>query len=88
VDGQYPGQFDLQHVVAAHEFGHILGIEHIDKAGHTGDAEYGDTWEEASDIMGLRMTVTAHKLTPWIKAGKAGKEVGMPAGGSWTVVDP
>ena len=82
-------QFDFQHVVSAHEFGHILGIEHIDKAGHTGDAEYGDTWEEASDIMGWGMTLTAHDMTPWIKAGKAyGKEVGLPGGGSWTVVDP
>jgi hypothetical protein len=40
---------------------------------------YGDTWEEANDIMGSGMTVTAHDVTPWIKAGKAyGKEVGMP----------
>ena len=84
-----PQQFDFQHIVAAHEFGHILGIEHIDKPGHTGDAEYGDTWEEANDIMGWGMTVTAHDMTPWIKAGKAyGREVGMPGGGTWTVVDP
>lgn len=83
-----PQQFDFQHVVAAHEFGHMIGIEHIDKAGHTGDAEYGDTWEEANDIMGWGMTVTAHDMQPWIAAAKAyGKEQGMPGGGTWTVVD-
>ena len=82
-------QFDFQHVVAAHEFGHMIGIEHIDKAGHEGDAEYGDTWEEANDIMGWGMTVTAHDMKPWIAAGKAyGRETGMPDGGTWTVVDP
>ena len=81
-------EFDFQHIVAAHEFGHMLGIEHIDKAGHKGDDEYGDTWEEANDIMGWGMTVTAHDMKPWIAAGKAyGKEVGMPGGGTWTVVD-
>jgi hypothetical protein len=84
-----PQQFEFQHVVAAHEFGHMLGIEHIDKPGHTGDAEYGDTWEEASDIMGWGMTVTAHDMKPWIAAAKAyGTEMGMPGGGTWTVVDP
>lgn len=84
-----PQQFEFQHVVAAHEFGHLLGIEHIDKPGHTGDAEYGDTWEEASDIMGWGMTVTAHDMKPWIQAATAyGTEMGMPGGGTWTVVDP
>ena len=84
-----PREFEFQHVVAAHEFGHLIGIEHIDKAGHVGDAEYGDTWEEASDIMGWGMTVTAHDMKPWIQAAKAyGKEMGMPDGGTWTVVDP
>jgi hypothetical protein len=84
-----PQQFEFQHVVAAHEFGHVIGIQHIDKPGHTGDAEYGDTWEEASDIMGWGMTVTAHDMTPWIEAAKAyGTEMGMPGGGTWTVVDP
>jgi hypothetical protein len=84
-----PQQFEFQHVVAAHEFGHLIGIQHIDKPGHTGDAEYGDTWEEASDIMGWGMTVTAHDMKPWIEAAKAyGKEMGMPGGGTWTVVDP
>jgi hypothetical protein len=84
-----PQQFEFQHVVAAHEFGHILGIEHIDKPGQTGDAEYADTWEEASDIMGWGMTVTAHVMKPWIAAAKAyGTEMGMPGGGTWTVVDP
>jgi hypothetical protein len=83
-----PQQFEFQHVVAAHEFGHLIGIEHIDKPGHTGDAEYGDTWEEASDIMGWGMTVTAHDMKPWIEAGKAyGKEMGMPDGGTWKVSD-
>jgi hypothetical protein len=84
-----PQQFEFQHVVAAHEFGHVIGIEHIDKPGHTGDAEYGDTWEEASDIMGWGMTVTAHDMKPWIRAATLyGKEMGMPGGGTWTVVDP
>jgi hypothetical protein len=84
-----PQQFEFQHVVAAHEFGHVIGIEHIDKPGHVGDAEYGDTWEEASDIMGWGMTVTAHDMKPWIEAATVyGKEMGMPGGGTWTVVDP
>ena len=84
-----PQQFEFQHVVAAHEFGHMIGIEHIDKPGHAGDAEYGDTWEEASDIMGWGMTVTAHDMKPWIDVAKTyGKEMGMPGGGTWTVVDP
>jgi hypothetical protein len=84
-----PQEFEFQHVVAAHEFGHLIGIEHIDKPGHTGDAEYGDTWEEASDIMGWGMTVTAHDMKPWIEAATVyGKEMGMPGGGTWTVVDP
>jgi hypothetical protein len=84
-----PQQFAFQHVVAAHEFGHMIGIEHIDRPGHSGDAEYGDTWEEANDIMGWGMTVTAHDMKPWIKAATAyGKEMGMPGGGTWTVVDP
>ena len=65
-----PQQFEFQHVVAAHEFGHMIGIEHIDKPGHSGDAEYGDTWEEASDIMGWGMTVTAHDMKPWIEAAR------------------
>jgi hypothetical protein len=83
-----PQQFEFQHVVAAHEFGHMIGIEHIDKAGHVGDAEYSDTWEEANDIMGWGMTVTAHDMKPWIDAARAyGKEIGMPGGGTWTVVD-
>lgn len=54
----------------AASFGHVPGSERIDKAGHTGDAEYGDTLGEVRDLMGWGMTVTAHDMKPWIPAGR------------------
>ena len=39
-------EFEIEHIVAAHEFGHLIGLQHIDKEhAHSGNQldEYGDT---------------------------------------------
>ena len=84
-------EIPFAHVVAAHEFGHMIGVHHInvDKATKH-EEEYGVDYVQASDIMGHGTGVSKADYAPWLKIAKAyGAEAG--AGGacnSWTLVEP
>jgi hypothetical protein len=48
-----------------HEFGHTLGLEHVNGAGND-DANYGVTLDQRDDLMGMGDHVTAREARPWI----------------------
>jgi hypothetical protein len=85
---------------SAHEFGHLLGLDHINQKAPlrkkesgewTDEDKYGVTPEQAADIMGRGSVVSARNMTPFIKiAEEYGKEVaaGRPEWNQWTAVNP
>jgi hypothetical protein len=48
-----------------HEFGHTLGLDHVNGAGND-DANYGITLEQREDVMGMGDHATARAARPWI----------------------
>jgi len=48
-----------------HEFGHTLGLQHVNGAGND-DANYGVTLEQREDVMGMGDHATARAARPWI----------------------
>jgi hypothetical protein len=68
--GQLPKEsdkHDFQQVVAAHEFGHMVDVRHINEGGK-GDP-YGSTYEQANDIMGYGNAVSRVDCKPWFEIG-------------------
>ena len=49
---------------ALHEFGHTLGLWHVNGRGNN-DAAYGVTLEELTDLMGVGDHLTARHASPW-----------------------
>lgn len=47
-----------------HEFGHTLGLGHVNGAGNS-DANYGTTLEQRDDMMGMGDHLTARHASPW-----------------------
>ena len=48
-----------------HEFGHTLGLQHVNGAGNN-DSNYGVTLEQREDVMGMGDHATARAARPWI----------------------
>jgi hypothetical protein len=47
-----------------HEFGHTLGLDHVNGAGNS-DANYGVTLDQREDLMGLGDHLSAREAQPW-----------------------
>jgi rhodanese-related sulfurtransferase len=47
-----------------HEFGHTLGLDHVNGAGNS-DANYGLTLDQREDLMGLGDHLSAREAQPW-----------------------
>jgi hypothetical protein len=83
---------------SAHEFGHLLGLDHINEKAPlrkkpdgqwTDEDKYGVTPEQAADIMGRGNMVSPRNMKPFIKiAEEYGKEVApsRPERNVWSVV--
>lgn len=48
-----------------HEFGHTLGLDHVNGAGNS-DANYGITLDQREDLMGMGDHVTGREAQPWV----------------------
>jgi hypothetical protein len=82
-------EIPFTHVVAAHEFGHMIGVHHINEDLKAGTDEYGGTYVQAMDVMGYGKTVSAKDLEPWIEIGKAYAAERAPGRTiTWSVTDP
>jgi hypothetical protein len=85
---------------SAHEFGHLLGLGHVNEKAPlrkkpsgewTDEDKYGVTPEQAADIMGRGNMVGPQNMGPFIRiAEEYGKEVApsKPEWNKWTVVPP
>ena len=51
--------------VILHEFGHTLGLNHVNGAGNN-DANYGITLEQREDLMGMGDHAGPREAQPWI----------------------
>ncbi len=49
---------------ALHEFGHTLGLDHVNGSGNNG-AAYGVSLEQREDLMGMGVHMTARHAQPW-----------------------
>lgn len=73
---------------AAHEFGHLLGLEHIQCPGSE-DRCYGVTPENANDIMGLGSVVSQRDYAPFLEIAKRyGKDTLPRDCSTWKLVSP
>lgn len=72
--GQLPKESDKSpflQVVAAHEFGHLINLRHINEDLKSGPDEYGGTYEQANDVMGYGSAVSRRDYEPWLRIGEA-----------------
>jgi hypothetical protein len=49
-----------------HEFGHTLGLDHVNGPGNSG-ANYGTTLQQREDLMGMGDHATGREAQPWIR---------------------
>jgi hypothetical protein len=73
---------------SAHEFGHLLGLDHIHHRG-SDDNAYGVTPEQSMDIMGRGGVVSPRDMEPFLQIAKRyGRDVAPePKWNQWSVVD-
>ena len=73
---------------SAHEFGHLLGLDHVHHRGSDENA-YGVTPEQSMDIMGRGGVVSPRDMEPFLKIAKRyGQDMAPePKWNAWTVVD-
>lgn len=56
---------DFLQTTVHHEFGHTLGLDHVNGSGN-GDSAYGITLEQRENQMGMGGRLTARHAQPWI----------------------
>jgi hypothetical protein len=58
-------QVSFRQCTILHEFGHTLGLPHVNGAGNS-NSNYGVTLDQREDLMGVGDHVTAREARPWI----------------------
>jgi len=84
-----PKEHTFHQVTAAHEFGHLIGLQHIHCKGNEEQC-YGMTPQAAADIMGSGSVVSQRDYRPFVKImERYGKDAKLPEGcNSWKLVAP
>jgi hypothetical protein len=90
--GKLPAESDkvpFSQVVAAHEFGHMVDVRHINEDRKSGPDPYGGTYEQANDIMGYGNAVSRADCKPWFEIGAAYAAERLPGMTvTWSAVEP
>ena len=62
--GHHRHHVDYLQSTVLHEFGHTLGLDHVNGAGNS-DANYGVTLDQREDLMGMGDHLTTRHARPW-----------------------
>ena len=86
--GKPPKQGTFEQTTTAHEFGHLMGLDHIRCKGNE-DRCYGVTPEEAMDVMGIGSFVSQRDYAPFQSIMEHfGKDTLPAACNKWRLVAP